>query len=96
MKTILLGMWVSSFGCDGVTTHVALARGGVERNPLLTQNPIVNDAILGTEGVAGAYMLNRYFKNHPRIATAIAMIGISTEVYATAHNIRTLHEQNRR
>lgn len=91
----LLIIWLAAHGCDTTTTHLALSRGGVERNPFYTQSSIANDALMVSEAAALSYVTRRYGPNHPKLAKVILVAGIGLSGYAAVHNIQTLRIQNR-
>ncbi len=91
----LLAIWLAAHGCDTVTTHMALSRGGVERNPIYTQLPAVNDALMVSEGAVLALVTRKYGPSHPKLAKVLLMGGIAVSGYAAAHNLHTLQIQGR-
>ncbi len=90
---ILLGIWLAAHSCDAITTHVALSRGGVERNPLMTQSAHVNDVIFASEAAATGALMKKYAPRHPKSATALALAGIALSSYAAIHNMHTIQVQ---
>ncbi len=94
MKALLI-IWLAAHGCDTVTTHMALSRGGMERNPIYTQSPVVNDALMAGEGAALALVTRRYGPSHPKLAKVLLVGGIAVSGYAAAHNLHTLQVQSR-
>lgn len=92
MNTLLL-LWLAAHSCDTVTTHIALGRGGIERNPFLTQSPWKNDTIMVSEAVVAGLVTRKLATKHRRIAAVIAVAGLSISSYAAVHNLHTLQVQ---
>jgi hypothetical protein len=89
----LLAIWLSLHSCDAVTTHLALSRGGIERNPFNTQSPITNDALMAGEAVAAGVLMKKFAPRHPKMAKTLALVGIGISGYAAIHNLHTLQVQ---
>jgi hypothetical protein len=92
----LLAIWLSLHSCDAITTHLALSRGGIERNPFYTQSPITNDALMAGEAVAAGLLIKTFAPRHPKLAKTLALAGIGISGYAVMHNARTLQVQGSR
>lgn len=86
----LLALWLATHAADATTTHLALQRGGIERNPLYTQSAWTNDAIMAGEAVAAGLAVKRFAPAHPRIVKIVAITGMAVSGYAAVHNMRTL------
>lgn len=89
MNTLLV-IWLAAHGCDAATTHVALNRGGVERNPLYTQSAVTNDLLMAGEAIAIGIGIKKLGPHHPRIAKVLLVAGIGVSSYAAIHNLRTI------
>ncbi len=86
MKTLMMIAWLTGGAADGVSTHVALERGG--REVVLSQSSPINTAIISGEMAGGAYGLNKLYKSHPKVAVSL---GIAAGVFRSgiaAHNLR--------
>lgn len=75
---------------DGVTTKLALARGGHERYPFLPDNQVGN--ALAKSAVTGVehYGLDRLAADHPSIANTLAIILGLVPAAAGLSNLRQL------
>lgn len=91
----LLVIWLAAHGCDATTTHLALSRGGVERNPFYTQSPIKNDLLMAGEAAALTIGIKTLGPAHPKLAKLILVAGIGLSGYAAVHNVQTLRIQSR-
>lgn len=86
MHKLMLVLWLGGVGADAVSTHIALNRGG--REIILTQSPIVNDAIIGGQAVGIAWGLEKLYKDHPKWAVGIGIVGGSLRATIAARNLR--------
>lgn len=93
MNTLLI-IWLAAHGADTTTTHLALSRGGIERNPFYTQSPIANDVLMTSEAAALTFVTRKYGPAHPKLAKVILVAGIGLSGYAAVHNIQTLRTQS--
>lgn len=93
ITSTLLALWLGLQSGDAVTTHVALARGGHERNPLLTQHALVNDGLFALGAGEMIYAVHRLKPQHPRLAVVVLVGGIALEGWAVRHNLDTLNVQ---
>jgi hypothetical protein len=86
----LLALWLAAHSADATTTHLALSRGGIERNPFYTQSPWTNDAIMAGEAVGMTLLAKKLAPSHPRWTKAAVVGGIALSGYAAMHNVQTL------
>ncbi len=89
MNTLLI-VWLAAHGCDTATTSIALARGGVERNPLYTQSATTTTLLMAGEAAAVTLAVKKLGPKHPTFAKAMLAIGIGVSGYAAVHNLRTI------
>lgn len=88
IKGLLFVGWLAACSGDAVSTHQALVKGAHE--VLLTQNPWVNDALLGGAGVAGAEMTRRHYTKHKTLVTVLGIAGIAWHAFLTMHNLQVV------
>ena len=87
----ILTAYITSFAADAATTHVALSKGAVEV-VLPTQNPFMIDGIVAGQAVAGYMLINHLYKDHPKLAIAIAVGVTAAHGYAALHNIHVTRQ----
>ena len=85
MKTLMFLAWLGGTGGDAVSTHVALNHGAHEL--VMTQNPAVDDILIGGQAVGGAILLARLHKTHPKTAIVAGILAGSFRAYITYHNV---------
>ena len=88
MKTLMFLAWLGGTGADAVSTHVALNHGAHEL--VMTQNPAVDDILIGGQAVGGAIFLARLHKTHPRTAVVVGVVAGSFRAYIAYHNIQAI------
>lgn len=89
MNTLLI-IWLAAHGGDAITTHVALNRGGIERNPLYTQSAATNTLLMAGEAAAVTLAVKKLGPHHPKFTKAMLALGIGVSGYAAIHNLRTI------
>ncbi len=86
MKTLMMIAWLTGGAADGVSTHVALGRGG--REVVLSQSSPINTAIISGEMAGGAYGLNKLYQSHPKVAVTLGIAAGAFRIGIASHNLR--------
>jgi hypothetical protein len=89
MDHLALVLYLTLFGADGASTHVALARPNAHEL-FLTQRPSINDALIAGQA-AGLYALTARIQN-PRVRWTVRLVVAGVHGAAALYNVRQLHE----
>ena len=84
------GMPIAGNIADGITTSIAMGKGGREANPIMA--PIADHpaAIIAAKtgiGIGEALLLQKLAKKHPTMAKVLAVISGAIPAAAAVHNL---------
>ena len=88
MKTLMFLAWLGGTTGDAASTHYALLHGAHEL--ILTQSPVVNDVIVGSQAAGGMILLARLHRTHPKTAVAVGLLAGSFRAYVAVHNLQAI------
>lgn len=74
-------------GVDVASTNVILRQGGVEKNPLMPQQPAWNLTIGAAASAGNLWVIHKIEKHHPKLAKTIGLAAIGIEGAVVAHNL---------
>lgn len=90
---LLVGTYLATLGLDATTTHVALRMGAREK--VLTQSPILNDAIIGAQMVGVLMSSSALSKTHPRLAKVLLVGSIVFRGAVVLNNLHVIRQMGR-
>jgi hypothetical protein len=94
MKTLMFVVWFGGFAADTSSTHFALNQGAHES--VLSQKPWVNHVIIGGQAAGGAYGLQRFSKNHPKLAVTLGIAAGALRAGIAARNFSVARQMRQR
>lgn len=89
MNGLLLTL-VLLHGADATTTATVLDRGGIERNPALSQDIVHNVALQSVWTAGQAIALVQLHRKHARLAKVLGIVALGVEGAIVVRNVRTL------
>ena len=92
MLGALITAWLTVNGADIISSHAAIRAGATER--WLPAQPILRDALIGSQAAGTAIVLARLHSSHPKLAIGLLIGLTASRTIIVVHNLRVIHQQH--